>query len=189
MVLSGRLVALSALGALLAAWSAAAVLLYAAGLALLAGMDLVLAGRIAALRLHREPSTPVRLGERGETVLTIANVGHRTLRATVRDAWVPSAGAAPRSQRLSVPAGERRRVLTALVPSRRGERRTGRVTIRSYGPLGNDSSPPQASCRCCRRSARAGSCARSCPGCGRSTVPCSCGTAARAASSTRSAAT
>jgi uncharacterized protein (DUF58 family) len=136
MVLSGRLVALSALGALLAAWSAAAVLLYAAGLALLAGMDLVLAGRIAALRLHREPSTPVRLGERGETVLTIANVGHRTLRATVRDAWVPSAGAAPRSQRLSVPAGERRRVLTALVPSRRGERRTGRVTIRSYGPLG-----------------------------------------------------
>ncbi len=136
MVLTGRLVALAALGLLLAAWSAAAVLTYAAGLAALTAADLALAARIAGLRLRREPSSPVRLHERGETVLTIANAGSRTLRGTVRDAWVPSAGATPRSQQVAVPAGERRRVRTALVPTRRGERLGGRVTIRSRGPLG-----------------------------------------------------
>ncbi|MDT4912687.1 MAG: hypothetical protein QOC66_1815 [Pseudonocardiales bacterium] len=136
MVLTGRLVALAAVGVLLAAWSAAAVLVYAA--VLLAGVlvDLGLAARIASLRLRRESSRPVRLNERGETVVTFANTGRRTLHAVVRDAWVPSAGAAPRSQPVTVPPGERRRVVTALVPTRRGERRTGAVTIRSHGPLG-----------------------------------------------------
>jgi uncharacterized protein (DUF58 family) len=136
MVLTGRFVALVALGLLLAAWSAAAVLIYAGALLLAVGVDLGLAGRIAALRLQRERSTPVRLTERGETVLMIANTGRRALRGLVRDAWVPSAGAAPRSQVVVVPRGERRRVTTTLVPTRRGERRTGRVTVRSYGPLG-----------------------------------------------------
>jgi uncharacterized protein (DUF58 family) len=37
---------------------------------------------------------------------------------------------------VTVPFGEQRRVVTALAPTRRGERHTGRVTIRSYGPLG-----------------------------------------------------
>ncbi|MDT4941763.1 MAG: hypothetical protein QOJ34_1852 [Pseudonocardiales bacterium] len=136
MALSGRFVALVALGALLAAWSAAAVLLYAAGVAVLAGTDLLLAGRIAALRLSREPSAPVRLGEPAESVLVFANTGRRTLRAIVRDAWVPSAGAAARSRRVVVPVGEQRRVATPLLPTRRGERRTGKVAIRSTGPLG-----------------------------------------------------
>jgi uncharacterized protein (DUF58 family) len=135
MVLSGRFVALAALGLLLAAWSAGAVLSYAAGLAVLGAVDMLLAARIAGLGLHRDPSAPVRLGERGETVLTVANGGRRTLRAAVRDAWVPSAGATPRSQHVTVPAGERRRIVTALVPTRRGERPTGRVTVRSCGPL------------------------------------------------------
>jgi uncharacterized protein (DUF58 family) len=136
MVISGRFVLLAAVGVLLAAWSAAAALVYAALLVLLAGADLGLAGRIAGLRLRREPSAPVRLREQGETVLTIANTGRRTVRAVVRDAWVPSAGARPRAQDVVVPAGERRRLVTVLVPTRRGERRTGRVTIRSYGPIG-----------------------------------------------------
>ena len=38
--------------------------------------------------------------------------------------------------RLTVPAGERRRVTTRLRPTRRGDRQADRVTIRSYGPLG-----------------------------------------------------
>jgi uncharacterized protein (DUF58 family) len=135
MHLTGRFVALVALGALLAAWSANALLIYLAGVVLLCVADVALAARIAALRLRREPSAPVRLTERGETVLTIANSGRRTLHALVRDAWVPSAGATPRSQGVVVPAGERRRVVTALVPTRRGERRTGKVAIRSHGPL------------------------------------------------------
>jgi uncharacterized protein (DUF58 family) len=136
MVVSGRLVALAAVGVLLSAWSASALLSYAAALAVLACLDLAAAARIAGLRLHREPSAPVRLHERGETVLVVANAGQRLLRATVRDAWVPSAGARPRSQSVRVPAGERRRVVTALIPARRGERRAGRVAVRSHGPLG-----------------------------------------------------
>jgi uncharacterized protein (DUF58 family) len=136
MVLTGRLVALAALGVLLAAWSTAAVLIFAAALIVSVGIDLALAGRIADLRIVRDVSAPVRLTERGETVLVIANTGRRVLRALVRDAWVPSAGASPRSQDVVVPPGERRHVVTALVPTRRGERRAGRVTIRSHGPLG-----------------------------------------------------
>jgi uncharacterized protein (DUF58 family) len=136
MVLTGRLVALAALGVLLAAWSTAAVLIFAAVLIVSVGIDLALAGRIADLRIVRDVSAPVRLTERGETVLVIANTGRRVLRALVRDAWVPSAGASPRSQDVVVRPGERRHVVTALVPTRRGERRAGRVTIRSHGPLG-----------------------------------------------------
>ena len=136
MAVSGRLVALAALGALLAAWSVSAVLIYAAALVLVTAADLALAGRIASVRMRREPSAPVRLHEHGETVLVLANTGRRRVRAAVRDAWVPSAGALPRSQHLVLPAGERRRVITALNPTRRGERHTGRVAIRSYGPIG-----------------------------------------------------
>jgi uncharacterized protein (DUF58 family) len=136
MVITGRLVALVAVGVLFTAWSEQALLGYAAALVILVVADLAFAGRIAGLRLIREPSAPVRLREAGETVLTIANTGRRRVRATVRDAWVPSAGAQPAHQRVVIPPGERRRIVTALVPTRRGERRTGRVTIRSFGPLG-----------------------------------------------------
>jgi uncharacterized protein (DUF58 family) len=136
MVLSGRLVALAALGVLLAVWSAAALGVYVLLLVVLVGVDLVLAARIAGLQFVREPSSPVRLTTRSETVLQVTNTGRRTMRALVRDAWVPSAGATPRTQTCIVPRGERRRVVTALVPTRRGERRTGHVTVRSYGPLG-----------------------------------------------------
>lgn len=136
MALSGRLVALAALGALLAAWSTSAVLRFAAVLVVLAAGDLALAGRIASVRLRREPSAPVRLREPGESVLVLDNTGRRRVRAVVRDAWVPSAGSSPRSQPLVLPAGERRRLITKLRPTRRGERHTGRVTIRSFGPIG-----------------------------------------------------
>ena len=67
--MTGRFVALAAPGLLLAAWSAVAALGYAGLLVLLAGVDLALAARIADLRLRREPSSPVRLYEQGETVL------------------------------------------------------------------------------------------------------------------------
>jgi uncharacterized protein (DUF58 family) len=136
MALTGRFVALAALGAVLAAWSVPAVLGYAGVVLLVAALDLALAGRIAAVRLRREPSAPVRLHEPGATVLMLTNTGRRTVRALVRDAWVPSAGATPRSQRIVLPVGERRRMVTALCPTRRGERRTGRVAIRSFGPIG-----------------------------------------------------
>ena len=136
MALTGRLIALAALGLLVAAVSAAAALAFAGALALLVVLDLLLAARIADLRLAREPSAPVRLGELGETTLRIGNDGRRPLRAIVRDAWVPSAGATPRLQPVAVRPGERRTLGTALRPTRRGDRIAAQVTVRSFGPLG-----------------------------------------------------
>jgi uncharacterized protein (DUF58 family) len=54
----------------------------------------------------------------------------------LRDAWPPSAGAVQTRHPLNVPAGERRRLTTTLRPTRRGDRRADRVTVRSVGPLG-----------------------------------------------------
>jgi uncharacterized protein (DUF58 family) len=54
----------------------------------------------------------------------------------LRDAWPPSAGAVQTRHQVDVPAGERRRVVTVLRPTRRGDRRAHRVTVRSLGPLG-----------------------------------------------------
>ncbi|MGH8866681.1 MAG: DUF58 domain-containing protein, partial [Actinomycetes bacterium] len=50
--------------------------------------------------------------------------------------WPPSAGAAAARHRLDVPGGERRRLVTALHPTRRGDRVAARVTVRAVGPLG-----------------------------------------------------
>jgi uncharacterized protein (DUF58 family) len=136
MVLSGRAVALALLGVLAAIASTAAALIFAAALAGLVVADVLWAGRIADLRVTREPSSPVRLGEATVTRLRITNTGRRRMAALVRDAWVPSAGARPRTQAVRIPPGEQRPVTTTLHPTRRGERRAGAVTIRSYGPLG-----------------------------------------------------
>lgn len=136
MVLSGRLVALAAIGVVLAVASAAAALTYAGVLVVAVLVDLALAARLGDVRVEREPCAPVRLGGRAETVLTVANRGRRRLRGAVRDAWLPSAGARPRGQRVGVPPGERRRLTTTLVPTRRGERRAAAVTVRAYGPAG-----------------------------------------------------
>ena len=139
MALTGRTVLLAALGALLVgvglpgAWGIVAV----EG-ALLAGVliDLVLAGSVRRLVLTRSGDTAVRLGGTARVELAVHNPGPRTLRAVVRDAWPPSAGASPVRHRLRVPPGERRRVAVTLHPTRRGDRRASRVTVRSFGPLG-----------------------------------------------------
>lgn len=136
MALTGRFFALAALGLLVAAWSSAALLVFAAVLVIALLLDLALAARIADLGLVRAPSPAVRLGERGRTELTVWNTGRRRLHGLLRDAWVPSAGATPRVQPVEVGAGERRRITTELRPTRRGERRAASVAIRAYGPLG-----------------------------------------------------
>ena len=78
----------------------------------------------------------MRLHERATTTLEVDNTGRRPLRGMLRDAWVPSAGATPRTHRVVVPRDERRRVVTALDPTRRGERPAAAVTVRAFGPLG-----------------------------------------------------
>ncbi|MGO2111958.1 MAG: DUF58 domain-containing protein, partial [Pseudoclavibacter sp.] len=103
---------------------------------LLGGLDALLAASPRRARIERDVPRQVRLGEEATSVLAITNVGGRTMRATVRDAWEPSAGAPRMRERLRVPAGERRAIRSVLRPTRRGERRAHHVTIRSWGPLG-----------------------------------------------------
>jgi uncharacterized protein (DUF58 family) len=138
--LTGRLAALAAAAGVLlvvapgAGWRA--FWLANATLLALVLVDLALAARVGALSIARGGATSVRLGESADVVLTVANPGARTARLLVRDAWPPSAGSSPRRHRMTVPRGERRRVVTTLLPTRRGDRTPARVTVRSLGPLG-----------------------------------------------------
>ncbi|PPL20175.1 DUF58 domain-containing protein [Microterricola pindariensis] len=102
----------------------------------LAALDLVLAASPRLLSAERVVPARLRLGESAEVQLFLGNRGTRALRGVVRDAWQPSAGADTNRQRITLPAGERRRVSTRLTPTRRGERRVEQITIRSLGPLG-----------------------------------------------------
>ncbi len=105
--------------------------------ALLVLLDWLVAAPAGEVRLRREGATQVRLGESATVTLHVSNDSVRTLRAQVRDAWVPSAGAAePYAHDLLLDPGETTAVSTVLTPTRRGDRPAARVTIRSYGPLG-----------------------------------------------------
>ncbi|NUP67575.1 MAG: DUF58 domain-containing protein, partial [Nonomuraea sp.] len=139
MALTGRAGLLAAVGVvvvLLAPQPGAAL----AGVCLLLAaaiiVDLVLAGAVRPLRLHRSGDTLVRLGQRATVELIVENPGRRRVRGRLRDAWQPSAGAAPRVADLDVPAGERRRIVITLAPTRRGDRSSVTVAVRSVGPLG-----------------------------------------------------
>jgi uncharacterized protein (DUF58 family) len=136
---TGRTALLAALGALLVGlalpgwWGIAAV----EGTLLIGVLvDLALAGSVRALGMARSGDTSVRLGQAATVHLVVHNPGPRPLRGTLRDAWPPSAGATPSRHPLRIPAGERRRLAVTLRPTRRGDRRADRVTVRSVGPLG-----------------------------------------------------
>ncbi len=98
-------------------------------------VDLALAVSPKRLLLEREAADQVRLGAAGSASLLVTNTGRRTVRAVVRDAWQPSAGATGERHRLRLRSGERRRVTTQLLPTRRGDRLADRITVRSFGPL------------------------------------------------------
>lgn len=143
MAVTGRLALLVALGALVVGLllpSLLGVVVVSGTLALLAVVDALAAVPVGSLRLDREqdPARPttLRLGTSLEVALRVANPGRRRANLVLRDAWEPSAGAVPARHRLVVPAGERRRVVTTLTPTRRGDRDAVRVTVRSLGPLG-----------------------------------------------------
>jgi uncharacterized protein (DUF58 family) len=121
-------------GLLLPSWTGV-LLVFAV---LLAGVlvDVALAGGVRQLVLTRSGAVSVRLGEPCSVALVIGNPGVRRVRAVLRDAWPPSAGVAADRHRIDVPAGTRRTVVTALRPTRRGDRHAARVTVRSFGPLG-----------------------------------------------------
>ncbi|MCB5169437.1 DUF58 domain-containing protein [Streptomyces bambusae] len=144
MALTGRAALLAALGSLpvgLLEPGWAGLLAVNGPLALACACDYALAAPVRTLRLDRSGDTSVRLGDPADVHLTVTNTGSRPLRARLRDAWPPSswtagAEAAASRHRVTVPPGERRMVTTRLHPTRRGDRRADRVTIRSYGPLG-----------------------------------------------------
>lgn len=111
------------------------------GIALLAlvavvAVDVALAAPVRTLDVTRSGASSVRLGEPAEVVLRIRNTSGRRLRARVRDAWPPSAGAVTQRHAADVRPGDAARLVTVLRPTRRGDRRAARVTIRSIGPLG-----------------------------------------------------
>ncbi|MCW2777988.1 MAG: hypothetical protein JWN17_1713 [Frankiales bacterium] len=138
MALTGRaaLLALLALVPVVLVPSRVTVLVLTLALLVAVGVDVALAGPVSALRLSRSGSTACRLGEPASVDLALVNTGTRRVKGVLRDAWVPSAGATPRVRPLDVPPGERRVLTTSLLPTRRGDRRPDRVTVRSVGPLG-----------------------------------------------------
>jgi uncharacterized protein (DUF58 family) len=144
MALTGRTALLAALGSLpVGIWAPGwtGMLAVNAPLALACACDFALAAPVGRLGLTRSGDTAARLGDPADITLTVANPSRRPLRAHLRDAWPPSSwrpGTETEASRhrLTVPAGERRRITTRLRPTRRGDHQADRVTIRSYGPLG-----------------------------------------------------
>ena len=124
--------------------SAVTVLAWALVVVLLCAADVALAASPRDLALSRRLPTSVRLTGSAESVVAVRNLGRRTARLVVRDAWPPSAlpdGDSPTGvltvrHRVDVPSGESRRVTTLLVPTRRGDVVGDRVTVRALGPLG-----------------------------------------------------
>jgi uncharacterized protein (DUF58 family) len=138
MTITGRTALLALLGVLpvglAPGW--ASLLGWAAFVAVAVGVDVALAGSPRRVAVERSALRSVRLGEPVEAPVVLTNHGARRVRALVRDAWQPSAGAAGRRHRVDLPAGQRRRVVTLLQPTRRGDRMSEHVVVRSLGPLG-----------------------------------------------------
>src|SRR5450830_1700824 len=99
-------------------------------------LDSLLAASPRSVEITRTVPTSVRLTERTASTLAVTNLGRRTLRGTLRDAWQPSAGALANRHELRLRGGDGQRVNTVLVPTRRGDRLADVVTIRTRGPMG-----------------------------------------------------
>jgi uncharacterized protein (DUF58 family) len=137
MALSGRFVMLALLGLapvllLPGWWTVLAVVL---ALAALLALELGLAASLRGIDIQRSEPGNVALNSPAVSILTVRNNGRRRLRATIRDAWQPSAGAQNAVQEVDVPSAESRRVTVRLQPVRRGDLRSPHVTLRSTGPL------------------------------------------------------
>ncbi len=99
-------------------------------------LDFLLAPKVDALALSRPPVGSVRMNYPTETTLAVANDSSRTVRATLRDAWQPTAGATDNRHRVRLSPGDRTMLRTPLLPRRRGDLRAFGVTVRVPGPLG-----------------------------------------------------
>ncbi len=138
MAITWRAVALTALGvvAVVLLPVPGTVLVWALVVAAACVADAALAASPRRVVLERSVPGSVRLSEASSSRLTLTHTGARRLRGTLRDAWVPSAGATANRHHLDLPSGESSRATTPLLPTRRGDLRADRVTIRTVGPLG-----------------------------------------------------
>jgi uncharacterized protein (DUF58 family) len=138
MALSGRVPLLLALGfvpvVLRPALSTVFLWLLVVGLCCLA--DYLLAPKVASLTFSRPPVGTVRMNYPTESVLLAANDSSRSVRATVRDAWQPTAGATGNRFKVRLSPGDRIILRTPLLPRRRGDLRALGVTVRMPGPAG-----------------------------------------------------
>src|SRR5215469_14818645 len=138
MALTGRAALAALAGALVAlAFRTVTTVLIVNGLILAAIVaDVILAGRVARLHLSRSGDVRLLLGQSGSVHLTVQNSDSRRVRASVRDAWPPSAAAAPSRAKVDIEPGGRVKITTTITPSRRGDVTPAAVTVRSLGPLG-----------------------------------------------------
>lgn len=144
MAITGRTALIAALGALLVGLllpSWVGILAVELPLLLAILYDLTLAAPVNQLRFTRSGDTSVRLGERAYVHVAVTNPSRRLSRLQIRDAWPPSswreeAGEQAGRHLLRIAPGERQQFTTALHPTRRGDRKAHRLTLRSFGPLG-----------------------------------------------------
>ncbi len=137
MALSWRAAALAALGLIpvLLVPEYLVVLGWALVVVVVVAVDLALAASPRDVVVTRTVPGSVRLTQPSRSTLVVTNDGSRRLRGVLRDAWQPSAGATDNRHRIDLPAGESVRLVTPLLPTRRGDRLADRVTVRSFGPL------------------------------------------------------
>ncbi len=139
----------------------------------LAALDLLLAASPRRVTVSRSDlPARVRLGETVRAELILTNLGRRTLRGIVRDAWQPSAGAVAdpprdRGSRRASDARSRRRS-PRFVAASAGRLR---VTIRAVRPARPRGTPGdhrrgREPSGCSRRSIRESTCRRDWRGCG-----------------------
>lgn len=139
MVLTGRtgLIALiCAIPVVLSDWPATTFAILLGALIVGVIVDVTLAGSPRALQLSRSGATSARLGQPVVAALSVRNGGRTRFRGVVRDAWAPSACAAPRTHPVNIAAAQRIQLETQLNPVRRGDQVSALVTARSVGPLG-----------------------------------------------------
>lgn len=99
-------------------------------------LDRWLAVRPATLSVRRADIGTVLLGHDAESRLVVTNPGTRAVRALVRDAWQPTAGATHDRHQVRLGPGDTTVLTTGLRPRRRGDLRAVGVTLRIPGPLG-----------------------------------------------------
>jgi uncharacterized protein (DUF58 family) len=103
---------------------------------LLVVVDVLLAPSRSSLSVVRSALGRVRQGEPTSTTLEVTSSSRRRVRGLLRDAWQPSAGATDNRHPLDLRPAGRQRFSTPLRPTRRGDLRAVRVTVRTLGPLG-----------------------------------------------------